>query len=126
MTTLADLARRSLAVAALALASGCVDVRLFDLSVVSNRALSLDAPDLNAVPVERRVEGRDEVWSVLFVPFGRYTLEGAVDDALERGDGDLMVDAVVRVRGWSTFLVGRHALVVTGDVYRTIDHGGDR
>ncbi len=115
---------RALLLGALSVSAGCVDLRQFDLSVVSNRSVALGELDPASLPVERRVEGEEAVWTVLSVPLGTPTLEGAVDDALAKGDGDLMVDAVVRRRAWSALLFGRRALVVTGDVYRTRDSGG--
>jgi|GEM_PF-5945482 len=73
--------------------------------------------DLGARPVERDVVGRDtRITSVLFVPtFDGPTLERAVDDALARGGGDVLLGADVRTTEY-WFLVGWSVLEVRGEI----------
>lgn len=54
----------------------------------------------------------------LFIPFGQPTLKEALNDALEKGGGDLMINASVYVRQW-WFLIGRSGIRIKGDVVNT-------
>lgn len=101
----------------LPLAVGC-STRMGDLTVVSNRNARLDALDFDSLPVERRVEGRSSRFVFLFIPFGAPSFEEAIDDALERGQGDLMTDVTIHSTSW-WFLVGQNGLRVEGDVRNT-------
>ncbi len=98
-------------------APGCA-TRLGDLTVVSTRGVSLNRVDLDALPQERGVTGKDYRWVILFVPLGVPHLEDAIDDALEKGHGDVLVDATVHNRFW-WFLIGKTGLEVKGTVVRT-------
>jgi hypothetical protein len=103
-------------IAALACA-GC-SVRLGDMSVLTTKGVSLDGVNLDTLPQRRNIEGEDMPWLILFFPLGIPHLETAVDDALARGDGDVMLDAVITSEGW-WFLVGRSGLKVRGTVVQT-------
>jgi hypothetical protein len=74
--------------------------------------------NLDTLPQKRSVEGEDMPWLILFFPLGIPHLETAVDDALAKGDGDVMLDAVITSEGW-WFLVGRSGLKVRGTVVKT-------
>jgi len=99
------------------LAVGC-STRMGDLTVVSNRNARLDALDFDSLPVERRVEGRSSSFVLLFIPLGAPSFEEAIDDALERGQGDLMTDVTIHSTSW-WFLVGQNGIRVQGDVRNT-------
>ena len=99
------------------LSSGC-SMRLGDMSVISTRNLSLDTVDLDRLPQTERVVGRDTKWMILIFPIGIPHLEDAIDDALEKGNGDVMVDAVVHSSGW-WFLIGQNTISVKGSVVKT-------
>jgi len=99
------------------LAVGC-STRMADLTVVSNRSVNLDAVDFDSLPVERRVEGRSSSFVLLFIPLGAPSFEEAIDDALERGQGDLMTDVTIHSTSW-WFLVGQNGIRVQGDVRNT-------
>ena len=99
------------------LATGC-SLRLGDMSVISNRNVSLEKVDLDALPQTKNVTGKDTKFLFLFIPFGVPHLEDAVDDALNKGDGDVLVDAVIHARNW-WFLVGQTGYEVTGTVVKT-------
>ncbi len=86
--------------------------------MASTRITNLDKVDLDQLPARRNVEGRDIKFVFLLIPMGIPTLEGAVDDALQKGGGDVMTDVVVSQYGW-WFLVGETGFVVKGDVINT-------
>ena len=97
--------------------AGC-RTRVGDLTVVTTRNVNLDSVDLDTKPTLRNVEGRDTVFMFLFIPFGFPHLEDAVDDALDKGNGDVMTDVSIHQGGW-WFLVGESYIAVQGDVVRT-------
>jgi len=97
--------------------SGC-SLRLGDLSTISTQSVTLNQVDLDALPQVKGVTGKDTKFVFLFIPFGVPHLEDAVDDALAKGGGDLMTDAVIHSRGW-WFLVGQNSLEIKGNVVNT-------
>jgi hypothetical protein len=107
-----------LALAGAMAASGCA-IRTGDMTLISTRVVSLDKVDLDKLPTTHRVTGEDWKWNVLFIPLGFPHIKDAVDDALNKGNGDLMTDAVFRQTGWSLILFGQNGLIVEGDVVKT-------
>ena len=104
------------------LSAGCA-TRMGDLSVASTKIANLDGVNLNNAPTEHHVTGEAKSFVFLFIPFGIPHLEDAVDDALEKGNGDVMTDITVTRKGW-WFLVGETGWEVTGDVVKTRGQGG--
>jgi hypothetical protein len=107
------------------LAAGC-QTRLGSLSVAATGNVSLKDIDLDEAVQTKNVRGADEKILVLFLPFpmGPFNLQKAIDDALEKGDGDVMVDVVVYQRWWTALLFGKTSLEVEGNVIKT--RGGGR
>lgn len=79
-------------------AGGC-SYRLADLTVVSTKNVYAEGADLTKLPQRQGVEAKD----VGFLGIGA-NIEDAVDKALEKGQGNLMIDAVVYQ--WSAPFVG--------------------
>lgn len=104
--------------AALALATGGCTTRLGDLTVASTHLAELDRVDLDDLPTKRNVVGEDIKFILLIIPFGTPHLENAVDDALEKGNGDVMTDITIEQVSW-WFLVGQTGFRVEGDVVKT-------
>ncbi len=96
---------------------GC-SFRLADMTVVSTKNVTFDKVDLDKMPQVRGIVGKDSKFMFLFIPFGYPVLENAIDDALEKGGGDVMIDAVLYSKGW-WFLVGENTLEVKGTVVNT-------
>ncbi|MHC5066039.1 MAG: hypothetical protein ACYTG5_18920 [Planctomycetota bacterium] len=96
--------------------SGCT-IRIADLNAVSTRNVNLDRVDLDQLP-GKVVEGASSRWVFLFIPLGNPTLQEAVDDALDKGGGDLVTDAVVETGSW-WFLFGQQEITVRGTVVKT-------
>jgi len=96
-----------------ALAIGCSASGHF--SVVSTKNLGFDFP-----PECRRgvFEGSDTGFVILGFPLGLANLRKAVDDALARGEGNVMVNAQVYHDYWTVILFGEYRLTVRGEVYR--------
>ena len=96
---------------------GCA-TRLGDMSVISSRNVTLDRVDLDSLPQVENVTGKDSKFIFIIIPFGLPHLENAIDDALNKGDGDVMIDAVIRNRSW-WFIIGQTAIEVEGTVVKT-------
>jgi hypothetical protein len=102
------------------LTSGCV-IRHGDFSVLSNKMLRLSEFDLAKGDRVKGVVGKDVQHIIIFIPTGgQPTLEGAIDDALDKGDGDVMTDAVVESWGWYIpYVYGQVGWSVSGDSVKT-------
>ena len=102
----------------LALTSGCM-TRMADCTVASTKNVKLSKIDLDSLPRTKGVEGKSTQPMFLFIPLsGAPTIKDALDDALTKGDGDLMVDAVFYQGGW-WFIFGENVLSVKGEVVKT-------
>ena len=97
--------------------SGCT-THLTDLSVVSNKNINLETINIDKLPQKKGVVGRDEKFVFLIIPLGHPTIKEAVNDALKKGDGDLMIDTSVYVTNW-WFLIGQTGIEVKGTVVNT-------
>ena len=102
------------------LLGGCV-VRHGDFTVLSNKLVRTSGFELEKADRVKSIQGKDVQHVLLFIPFGSApTLEGALDNALEKGGGDVMTDAVVKTYFvWVPFIYAQSAWVVKGDVVKT-------
>jgi hypothetical protein len=99
------------------ISTGCT-TRIGDMTMLGTRSVSLNRLDLDKLPQTKNVTGEDSKFVFLFIPFGVPHLKDAVDDALNKGNGDLMTDVVLYSSGW-WFLVGQNTLQVKGTVVKT-------
>lgn len=97
--------------------SGCA-VRIADFTILSNRNVNLDQINLDELPQTRGVVGEDKALVLFIIPTGQPTIQGAVDDALSKADGDVMVDAVLTATSW-WFLIGETGYEIKGTVVKT-------
>ncbi len=100
----------------LALTAGCT-LRQADLTAISTRNVSLAGVDLDSLP-RKKVEGKDSAFIFLFIPFGQPHLEDAIDQALDAGDGDLLLDGVVYTKAF-WLLFGSQSIEVKGTAVNT-------
>jgi len=100
--------------------SGCM-TRIGDMTMVSTRNVSLDKLDIDKLPQTPNVVGCDSRFILVFIPLGIPHLKDAVDDALNKGGGDLMTDVAIYQGGW-WFLVGQIKWQVKGTVVKTRGH----
>lgn len=94
------------------LGSGC-SVRVADLTLVSTKNIDLSNVTLD-LKKGKRTKGEDCVFVFLF-PFGIPNLKDAIDDALEKANGNIMVDQVSYYVNKS-FLIGQSCIEVEGTV----------
>ena len=97
--------------------SGC-STHITDFSMISSKNVNLNKVDIDKLPQSKNVIGKDKKFVFLFIPFGQPTIKGALNDALQKGNGDLMVDASVYVTNWG-FLIGQTGIEIKGDVVKT-------
>lgn len=97
--------------------SSC-SLRLADLTVVTTKNVNLDKVDLDSLPQTKNITGKDSKFIFLFIPFGSPQLKEAIDDALAKGNGDILVDAVVYSKWW-WFLIGENSIEVKATAVKT-------
>lgn len=97
--------------------SAC-SAHITDISVISNKNVSLNNVDIDKLPHVKNVIGKDSKFVFLFIPFGTPQIKTALNDALLKADGDLMVDASVYSKSW-WFLFGVNTIEINGTVVKT-------
>ena len=104
----------------MALASGCV-TRHGDFTVISHKLVRLSEFELDSAERVKGVTGKDIQHIITCIPIGGIpTLYGAMDDAVEKGGGDVMTDASVTAWDWwIPFIYGQKGWSVKGDVVKT-------
>ena len=109
----------SMLVASLLL-SGCT-VRHGDFTVLSSKLVNIKELDLSKADRTKGVTGTDVAHIIVFIPTKQQvTLKEALDDALRKGNGDVMTDAVIYYWSWYIpYIYGQVGWEVTGDVVRT-------
>lgn len=100
------------------LLSGC-SMRLGTMTAISTRNIKLDEVDLDKLPQVKNITGTDSRFAIFTIPLGFPTLQGAVDDALAKGNGDLIIDGVIMREGWTAILFGQNSISITGNVINT-------
>lgn len=100
--------------------SGCV-TRHGDFTVISNKVIRLSEFELEKADRTKGIVGKDITHIIFFFPVGGPpTLEAALDDAFEKGGGDVMTDAVISSWFfWVPYLYGQYGWKVEGDVVKT-------
>lgn len=98
------------------LAFGCT-VRQTGFTVLSTKHVELSRIDLKETDTALKQTGRDSRLWILFIPFGgNPTLENAVNQCLENGKGDFIINPIVDSSWWSLILFSYGSWYVTGDV----------
>ncbi|MCD8298982.1 MAG: hypothetical protein LUD39_04410 [Opitutae bacterium] len=87
--------------------------------MISNRNVELENVDIDRAPQRKMIVGESSRFVLLFIPFGTPTLKEAVEDALNKGDGDLIVDAGVYQTSWTAILFGKVGIEIRGTVVKT-------
>lgn len=102
--------------ASLILVQACT-TRLGDFTVLSTKNV-----DVSGLKPGDRYSGEDCV-NLLFAPFiplGTVNWKNAMDQALERGKGDVMVDIVFTLKEWFIpYIFGQRCIVIEGTVSQT-------
>lgn len=96
---------------------GCT-TRIADLTLVSTKNIDLSNATFD-IRSGTRVTGSDCRIAPLGLQFSIPTLEGAVDDALEKGNGNVMVDQVTYLSNYFYFIVTQSCIRAEGTVLNT-------
>ena len=101
--------------------TACTTVNHGRFTVLSNKHAPLDGLDLASAERIHDVVGRDVNRTVVVFPTKLApSLDSALDDALAKTGGDVMVDVEVEFSSWTVPLVyGESVWEVRGDVLRT-------
>ncbi|MGI0015957.1 MAG: hypothetical protein ACREBU_21260, partial [Nitrososphaera sp.] len=58
-----------------------------------------------------------------YIPLGDVNWKNAMDQALERGKGDVMVDIVLTRKGWAIpYIYGQECILIEGTVSQTASY----
>lgn len=95
---------------------GCT-IRLGDFTVLSTKNV-----DVSAVKPGDRFSGEDCANTVLVFPLGDPNWKTAMDQALEKGKGDILIDSVVTFKYWTAILFGQRCVIIDGTVSRTASY----
>lgn len=98
--------------------TGCT-TRLGDFTVVSSKNV-----DVSGLKPGDRQTGEDCV-NLLFgmIPIGEVDWKNAMDQALERGKGDVMVDAVLTAKAWVIpYIFGQTCMEITGTIAQSASY----
>ncbi len=96
--------------------AGCT-TRLGDFTVLSTKNV-----DVSGVKQGDRYSGEDCINTVLGIPLGEPNWKNAMDQALQKGKGDILIDTVLTVKGWSLILFGQSCIIIEGNVSRTASY----
>lgn len=106
-----------LLIGALMFLSAC-STRIAGMTMISDQNINTKGVKVSELPKVKNIVGKSKKFIFLFIPFGQPTIKEALDDALKRGNGDLMLDASLYSTGW-WFLVGEMGLELRGTVVNT-------
>ncbi len=97
---------------------GCT-TRLGDFTVLSTKNV-----DVSGLKPGDRFSGEDCVnYALGMIPLGSINYKNAMDQALEKGKGDIMVDIVLTSSSWAFPLIwGQACVVVEGTVSQTTSY----
>lgn len=102
-------------VIALLLTIGC-SARVADLTLVSTKNIDLSNAKLDARK-GKRIKGEDCAIALLgLIPLGHPNLEKAIDNALEKGKGNVMVDQVTYQKAAYFIIASQYCIEVEGTV----------
>ena len=97
-------------------ASGCV-YRVGDFNALSTKNVTLENLKIDYKKAVNKIEGEDCKPIIFFIPTGIPNLEDAIDDALNKGNGNLLLDASLHYTSWSILIFGNSCFTCKGTVY---------
>ena len=101
------------------LTGGCM-IHHGDFTVATTKLVRLNEVELDKATRVKNVEGDDTAHIIIFIPTGNPNLKTAMDNALEKGGGDVMTD--VRIDNsffYIPYIYGQVSWTVKGDVVKT-------
>ena len=91
-----------------------------DLSIVSTKDVDITDIDIDKLP-KKTIKADDKKFYFLFFPIGMSRVSNAVDKALEKGNGDLLINSSLYYKRWWFIVVGLQGYEIVGTVVNTKD-----
>lgn len=108
---------QSLTVIAVLLLSSCSQ-HIANFSAISTRNVSVNNVDLTKLP-QRKVTGVDSIYQVGIFFTGILSMQDAVEDALRKGEGDILLDASLTAKWYYFIFTNVFRYEITGTVVNT-------
>lgn len=105
-------------VAAVFLVSTACTTRVADLTLVSTKNIDLSNVTVDVRKGQRHTGEDCKVWP-LGIPIAVPTIEAAIDQALEKGGGNLMIDQVTYLSQYTWIIASQICMRVEGTVVNT-------
>ena len=96
--------------------TSCV-YRIGDFNAISDKNVTLENLKIDYKKTVNKVEGEDCKPTIFFIPTGIPSLEEALDDAMNKGNGNLMLDTALYYSSWSILIFGNSCFTCKGTVY---------
>lgn len=93
--------------------------RFLDVSAISTRQIEVSNIDLSKYQQKKDITGEDKKNIILLFPVGLPKITKAVDNALDKGDGDLLINASIDIERKWFVLFGYKKVIVNGTVINT-------
>ena len=90
-----------------------------NLSVVSTKNVDITGIDFSKLP-QKPVKADDKKFYFLIFPSGMSIISKVVDNALEKGNGDLLINSSLSYKRW-WFIIGQQGYEIVGTVVNTKD-----
>ncbi|MDD2840202.1 MAG: hypothetical protein PHY80_03700 [Rickettsiales bacterium] len=100
----------------LSITSCVTSQRLGSFTVMSDKNIKTTKTNLNKAPQIKNISGEDSKLIILSFPLGTPKFENALDNLLEKGDGDIAVDVSSEFKSWYFLIVGQNKIVMKGTV----------
>ena len=110
--------KRTIFVLGFALLASACSTRVGDLTFVSTKNIELTDSRIDTSLGVRKT-GKDCKMSFVGIPLGQPHIKDAIDQAIQAGGGNAMVDEVTRREGWS-FIIGQNCIEVEGTVVKVV------
>ena len=104
----------ALALSALVL-TGCADT-IANLTIVSTKTTDFSAPHERAASQASASDGR--IWITILPLGGKPSIDAAINELLQKYDGDYLTDAHVIDGGWSLLVISGGSISVKADVWK--------
>ena len=91
-----------------------------DMTAISTRDINPNEIDLNKLPMTPQVEGSHTAVATIFTFWKHTNLSKALEDALDKGNGDLMINAHVTMKKYFIVIGFINTIKIKGDVINTM------
>lgn len=90
-----------------------------DVTAISTREVNPNEVNLNDLPTVTNIEGQHKAVTTIFNFWNHVNLSKAVDDALSKGNGDLLINGQITLKRFFIVVGFINTLKIKGDVVNT-------